>query len=88
MSQFGIEDLQPVMVTDAGVESHPIVVPVYKPTEINAVFDSISYSKVKGHVWINAAMPLQRSYTWKENLNTEWFKPPAHPNLHKGCNSA
>ncbi|XP_067672727.1 glutamyl aminopeptidase-like [Haliotis asinina] len=45
MAQFGTEDLQPVMVTDAGVESHPIVVPVYKPTEINAVFDSISYSK-------------------------------------------
>ncbi|XP_041364193.1 glutamyl aminopeptidase-like [Gigantopelta aegis] len=45
LDQFPVVDQQPVMITDAGVQSHPIVVPVYKPTEINEVFDSISYSK-------------------------------------------
>lgn len=39
--------MQPVMVTDAGLSSHPIVVNVTDPSEINAVFDSISYSKVR-----------------------------------------
>lgn len=45
-SQFVIEDMQPVMVTDAGLSSHPIVVDVTDPNDINSVFDSISYSKV------------------------------------------
>ena len=46
MSQFLIDDSQPVMAIDAGVSSHPIVVPVHSPNEINEVFDAISYSKV------------------------------------------
>lgn len=45
LEYFLIGDLQPVMVTDAGVSSHPIVVQVDDPAQINAVFDSISYSK-------------------------------------------
>ncbi|XP_076453772.1 glutamyl aminopeptidase-like [Babylonia areolata] len=45
MSQFLISDAQPVMGIDAGVSSHPIVVPVNSPSEINEVFDAISYSK-------------------------------------------
>ncbi|ESO85815.1 hypothetical protein LOTGIDRAFT_130453 [Lottia gigantea] len=45
MDQFLTADLQPVMETDAGLESHPIVVPVQKPSEINEVFDAISYQK-------------------------------------------
>ncbi|XP_050391475.2 glutamyl aminopeptidase [Patella vulgata] len=45
MGQFAILDPQPVMVLDAGLESHPIVVPVQKPSEINEVFDAISYNK-------------------------------------------
>lgn len=45
MDYFLIGDLQPVMVTDAGVASHPIIVQVEDPAHINAVFDSISYSK-------------------------------------------
>ncbi|WAQ96439.1 AMPE-like protein [Mya arenaria] len=44
-AQFLLEDEQPVMETDAGVSSHPIVVHVTDPADINAVFDSISYSK-------------------------------------------
>lgn len=38
--------MQPVMVTDAGLSSHPIVVDVTNPDDINSVFDSISYEKV------------------------------------------
>ncbi|XP_053392901.1 glutamyl aminopeptidase-like [Mercenaria mercenaria] len=45
LDYFLIGDLQPVMVTDAGVASHPIIVQVEDPAQINAVFDSISYSK-------------------------------------------
>ena len=42
-----VDDIQPVMVTDAGVNSHPIVVEVSHPDQINEVFDVISYSKVE-----------------------------------------
>jgi len=41
-----VDDVKPVMVTDAGVNSHPIVVNVSHPDQINEVFDAISYSKV------------------------------------------
>lgn len=39
-------DVLPVMVDDALLSSHPIIVNVSTPAEITAVFDSISYSKV------------------------------------------
>ncbi|KAL5018116.1 hypothetical protein ScPMuIL_003838 [Solemya velum] len=45
MQQFVVDENQPVMVTDAGTSSHPIVVDVEKPSQITEVFDSISYSK-------------------------------------------
>lgn len=41
-----ISDVLPVMVDDALLTSHPIIVNVSKPAEITSVFDSISYSKV------------------------------------------
>lgn len=41
-----ISDVLPVMVDDALVSSHPIIVNVSTPAEITSVFDSISYSKV------------------------------------------
>lgn len=41
-----ISDVLPVMVDDALLTSHPIIVDVSKPAEITSVFDSISYSKV------------------------------------------
>jgi hypothetical protein len=47
MDQMVVDDVKPVMVTDAGVNSHPIVVPVSHPNQITEVFDAISYSKVK-----------------------------------------
>lgn len=43
-----ISDVLPVMVDDALLSSHPIIVNVSTPAEITSVFDSISYSKV-GH---------------------------------------
>lgn len=42
-----ISDVLPVMVDDALVSSHPIIVDVSSPAEITSVFDAISYSKVK-----------------------------------------
>lgn len=42
-----ISDVLPVMVDDALLSSHPIIVNVSTPAEITSVFDSISYSKVK-----------------------------------------
>uniref|UniRef100_A0A8C9RVT5 Aminopeptidase n=1 Tax=Scleropages formosus TaxID=113540 RepID=A0A8C9RVT5_SCLFO len=40
-----INDVLPVMVNDAMLSSHPIIVNVSSPAEITSVFDSISYSK-------------------------------------------
>ena len=42
-----ISDVLPVMVDDALLSSHPIIVNVSTPAEITSVFDGISYSKVK-----------------------------------------
>ncbi|KAK2852812.1 hypothetical protein Q7C36_008013 [Tachysurus vachellii] len=40
-----IDDVFPVMVDDALLTSHPIIVDVSTPSEITSVFDAISYSK-------------------------------------------
>uniref|UniRef100_A0A8C2Z766 Aminopeptidase n=1 Tax=Cyclopterus lumpus TaxID=8103 RepID=A0A8C2Z766_CYCLU len=40
-----ISDVLPVMVDDALLSSHPIIVNVATPAEITSVFDAISYSK-------------------------------------------
>lgn len=40
-----ISDVLPVMVDDALLSSHPIIVDVSTPAEITSVFDGISYSK-------------------------------------------
>lgn len=42
-----ILDLYDVFEIDCLVTSHPIYVPVQNPDEINEIFDTISYSKVK-----------------------------------------
>ncbi len=44
-SRFLTNDLHRVLELDATFGSHPIVVEVNSPDEINAVFDTISYSK-------------------------------------------
>lgn len=40
-----LDDVFPVMVDDALLSSHPIIVTVSTPAEITSVFDAISYSK-------------------------------------------
>lgn len=42
-----ISDVLPVMVDDALLSSHPIIVDVSTPAEITSVFDAISYNKVR-----------------------------------------
>lgn len=42
-----IGDVLPVMVDDALLSSHPIIVEVSNPAQITSVFDAISYSKVQ-----------------------------------------
>lgn len=42
-----VNDVYPVMVDDALLSSHPIIVDVSSPAEITSVFDAISYNKVK-----------------------------------------
>lgn len=42
-----VDDVLPVMVDDALLSSHPIIVDVSTPAEITSVFDTISYSKVQ-----------------------------------------
>lgn len=46
MDQFIIDDVQPSLVLDSHVNSHPISVPVHDPAQINEIFDTISYDKV------------------------------------------
>ena len=41
------DDLQRVMVLDATHSSHPIVQKVDTPDQITAIFDAISYAKVR-----------------------------------------
>ncbi|XP_077996935.1 endoplasmic reticulum aminopeptidase 2-like [Glandiceps talaboti] len=45
MDQFLYLTLQRALALDALSTSHPILVPVYNPDEINELFDSISYDK-------------------------------------------
>ena len=48
-SQFAAIEAYAVMPEDSVASSHPIIVPVDRPEEITAVFDSISYNKVLLH---------------------------------------
>ncbi|KAM8706831.1 hypothetical protein ACLKA7_011000 [Drosophila subpalustris] len=45
LEQFQIMALHPVLVFDAKLSSHPIVQKVESPSEITAIFDTISYEK-------------------------------------------
>lgn len=47
MEQFVLEKTQPALALDALSTSHPISVDVRDPKEIEAIFDTISYNKVK-----------------------------------------
>jgi aminopeptidase 2 len=43
--QFTTVSLQEALYLDSNGASHPIEIPVNKPSEINQIFDAISYSK-------------------------------------------
>ncbi|KAK7866387.1 hypothetical protein R5R35_009814 [Gryllus longicercus] len=45
MDQFILDKTQPALTLDALASSHPISVDVHDPVEIEAIFDTISYSK-------------------------------------------
>ncbi|XKL66949.1 hypothetical protein PGB90_010369 [Kerria lacca] len=45
LDQFVVDELENVLALDALVSSHPISVEVSDPSEINEIFDGISYSK-------------------------------------------
>ena len=47
MDQFVVVDVQSTMKSDSLATSHPIYVPVQHPDEVNEIFDSISYGKVR-----------------------------------------
>lgn len=46
MEQFILDKTQPALSLDALATSHPISVQVGDPTEIESIFDTISYNKV------------------------------------------
>ena len=46
MDQFIVDDVQSSMVLDSHLNSHPISVEVKDPSQINEIFDTISYDKV------------------------------------------
>ncbi|WAQ96948.1 AMPE-like protein [Mya arenaria] len=75
LDQMVVDDVKPVMVTDAGVNSHPIVVDVNHPDQINEVFDAISYSKgasilrmlqeiLGGEAFFNGISAYLKKYEW------------------------
>lgn len=47
MEQFILDKVQPALALDALISSHPISVSVYDPSEIELIFDTISFSKVQ-----------------------------------------
>lgn len=47
--QFLVEKMQPALALDALLASHPISTPVKDPAQIESIFDTISYKKVKGN---------------------------------------
>ena len=50
--QFVIEKVQPALQLDALLASHPISTEVHDPAQIESIFDTISYKKVKKYNYI------------------------------------
>ena len=46
LDQFASDTFQSALDADSIINTHPISVPVHNPTEINEIFDGISYDKV------------------------------------------
>ena len=49
--QFLVDKMQPALALDALLASHPISTPVKDPAQIESIFDTISYKKVKGKLF-------------------------------------
>ena len=47
MDQFVVETVQPGLALDALLSSHPVSTPVDDPANIESIFDTISYKKVR-----------------------------------------
>lgn len=62
MEQFILDKTQPALALDALSSSHPISVDVVDPAEIEAIFDTISYSKV---CKMSFDLPTKHSFTQK-----------------------
>lgn len=62
MEQFILDKTQPALALDALVSSHPISVSVHDPAEIEAIFDTISYSKVCIDLMLNFIQIIIKLY--------------------------
>lgn len=75
--QFLPDDLHPVLKDDGLATSHPIYQPVNNPTEINQLFDSISYKKVNNLFYSipykQVSLSCKRRYTCKDSLCYKLF---------------
>ena len=61
LEEFLTSDVFLAFVADGVNESHPIIQTVSNPDEINELFDSISYSKVSGWVWVDECSTVEPS---------------------------
>lgn len=61
-SSFLTDQLQSTMVLDARLSTHPIIVPIAHPDDINAAFDSITYGKVIVYFLYFAHMLFRRIF--------------------------
>ncbi|XP_034944364.1 endoplasmic reticulum aminopeptidase 2-like isoform X3 [Chelonus insularis] len=77
MDQFVLDKTQSGLVLDALTTSHPISVPVKDPSEIEAIFDTISYNK--GASILNMLEGFLGEEVFKKGLN-EYLKTRAYGN--------
>ncbi|XP_039283006.1 LOW QUALITY PROTEIN: glutamyl aminopeptidase [Nilaparvata lugens] len=69
MEQFVLDKTQPGLNLDALTNSHPISVGVHDPTEIEAIFDTISYSKSE----------LMKTFRFFQSIMDTWTRQMGFP---------
>lgn len=75
MEQFILDKTQPALALDALSSSHPISVAVHDPAEIEAIFDTISYSKVVttstgNYMFLHASVSGCRNFIHVEQISS------------------
>uniref|UniRef100_A0AAR2IPR3 Aminopeptidase n=1 Tax=Pygocentrus nattereri TaxID=42514 RepID=A0AAR2IPR3_PYGNA len=91
-----LDDVFPVMVDDALLSSHPIIVDVSTPAEITSVFDAISYSKGASILrmlesWIgrdtfrDGCRKYLKDYTFQNAKTSDFWKAQAEVQKTKCC---